>query len=172
MTDRIPARMSFVTLAVRDMPAMARFYRQFGWPESKFSDESFIAFQTSGAVLGLFPAKNYEEEFGAPPAPGAFKGFVLAINLEDRARVDAAYETMKVFDDMRILGEPNAASVAQQRPLGHHPIHHVSQLAIAEGDGLLSAMAGGLGRLGGAQLGYQRVDPKVGAQGRPLQVPP
>jgi uncharacterized protein len=106
----IPARMSFVTLAVRDMPAMTRFYRQFGWPESKFSDENFVAFQTSGAVLGLFPAKNYEAEFGTPPAAGAFKGFVLAINLEDATRVNAAYETMKVFDGIRILGEPKDLS--------------------------------------------------------------
>ena len=109
-TGRIPARMSFVTLAVRDMPAMTRFYRQFGWPESKFSDESFVAFQTSGAVLGLFPAKNYEKEFGAPPAPGVFKGFVLAINLEDATRVDAAHETMKRFDDIRLMGEPKDLS--------------------------------------------------------------
>jgi catechol 2,3-dioxygenase-like lactoylglutathione lyase family enzyme len=107
---RIPARTSFVTLAVRDMPTMARFYRQFGWPESKFSDESFVAFQTSGAVLGLFPATNYEAEFGAAPAPGVFKGFVLAINLEDPARVDAAYQTMKGFDDIHIMGEPKDLS--------------------------------------------------------------
>ena len=108
--SRIPARMSFVTLAVRDLPAMARFYRQFGWAESKFSDESFVAFQTSGAVLGLFPATNYEKQFGAPPGPGAFKGFVLAINLEDAARVDAVYETMKRFAGIRILGEPKDLS--------------------------------------------------------------
>ena len=108
--ERVPARTSFVTLAVRDLPTMARFYRQFGWPESKFSDESFVAFQTSGAVLGLFPATNYEKEFGAPPAPGAFKGFVLAINLEDAARVDAAYETMKRFNDIRTKGEPKDLS--------------------------------------------------------------
>jgi catechol 2,3-dioxygenase-like lactoylglutathione lyase family enzyme len=107
---RVPARMSFVTLAVRDMPRMTRFYRQFRWPESKFSDASFVAFQTSGAVLGLFPAKNYEEEFGAVVAPGVFKGFVLAINLEDAARVDAAYATMKGFDGIRLMGEPKDLS--------------------------------------------------------------
>jgi catechol 2,3-dioxygenase-like lactoylglutathione lyase family enzyme len=109
-SGRIPARTSFVTLAVRDLPTMARFYRQFGWPESRFSDESFVAFQTNGAVLGLFPAKNYEAEFGAPPAPGVFKGFVLAINLEDAARVDAAYETMNRFDGIRITAEPKDLS--------------------------------------------------------------
>jgi uncharacterized protein len=110
VSDPKPPALSFVTLAVRDMPGMTRFYRQFGWPESRFSDESFVAFQTSGAVLGLFPAKNYESEFGAAPAPGVFKGFVLALNLEDPARVDAAYETMKRFDDIGILGEPKDLS--------------------------------------------------------------
>ena len=109
-SGRIPARMSFVTLAVRDMAAMTRFYRQFRWPEAKVSDENFVAFQTSGAVLGLFPATNYEEEFGGPPPPGVFKGFVLAINLEDAARVDAAYETIKTFKDIRVLGEPKDLS--------------------------------------------------------------
>ena len=108
--DRIPARLSFVTLAARDLDAMTRFYRQFGWPQSKFSDETFVGFQTSGAVLGLYPATNYETEFGAPPAPGAFKGFVLAINLEDAARVDGAYAVMRRFEGIRIMGEPKDLS--------------------------------------------------------------
>ena len=81
--DRVPARVSFVTLAVRDMAAMTRFYRQFRWPESKHSDENFVAFQTGGAVLGLFPAKNYEKELGAAASVDVFKGSVLAINLEN-----------------------------------------------------------------------------------------
>ena len=108
--ERIPARTSFVTLAVRDMTKMTRFYRQFRWPESEHSDETFVAFQTSGAVLGLFPAVNYEKELGPVVAPGGFRGFVLAINLEDAARVDAAYETMMAFEGIRILGEPQDLS--------------------------------------------------------------
>ena len=59
--DRVPARVSFVTLAVRDMAAMTRFYRQFRWPESQHSDESFVAFRTGGAVLGLFPCQKLRE---------------------------------------------------------------------------------------------------------------
>jgi uncharacterized protein len=106
----VPARLSFVTLAVRDLPRMARFYRQFGWPESKHSDESFVAFQTAGAVLGLFPATNYEKELGAAVAPGIFKGSVLALNLENAARVDAMYEIVKGFDGIRLLGEPSDMS--------------------------------------------------------------
>ena len=110
MNMRIPARTSFVTLAVRDLPKMARFYRQFGWPESKFSDESFVAFQTAGAVLGLFPARNYERDFGPVAAGDGFKGFVLAINLESADRVDAAYETLKSFEGIRLTGAPEDLS--------------------------------------------------------------
>lgn len=31
----LPARVSFVTLAVRDLARMSAFYHQFGWPESE-----------------------------------------------------------------------------------------------------------------------------------------
>ena len=40
----------------------------------------------------------------------SFKGFILAINLEDAARVNAAYETMKTFKDIRVMGEPKDLS--------------------------------------------------------------
>jgi hypothetical protein len=36
----LPARVSFVTLAVRDLPRMAQFFRPFGWPEAKDNDEN------------------------------------------------------------------------------------------------------------------------------------
>ena len=41
---RIPARVSFVTLACRDVAAMKRFYDQFGWPPSQHNDETFAAY--------------------------------------------------------------------------------------------------------------------------------
>jgi uncharacterized protein len=106
----VPARVSFVTLATRDFDRMIRFYRQFGWPESAQSDDSFVAFQCAGAVLGLFPVSNYEKQLGPAPAPGAFKGFELAINLEDAARVDAAYATLRTFEGIRLRGEPKDQS--------------------------------------------------------------
>ncbi|HKP19827.1 MAG TPA: VOC family protein [Gaiellaceae bacterium] len=59
-----------------------------------------------GAVLGLFGADNYEPHLGPAPAPTAFKGFTLAINLEDRAAVDAAYETLQRTEGVDLLGEP------------------------------------------------------------------
>ena len=107
---KVPARVSFVTLAVRDMARMQRFYRQFGWPESKFTDETFIAFRCGGAVLGLFGASNYEKSHGFLPPPGTFRGTVLSINCRDAAEVDRIYAVMKGFTDLTLVGEPQDLS--------------------------------------------------------------
>ena len=106
----VPARCSFVTLATRDFARMARFYRQFGWPESKDSQDDFIAFQTGGAILALFPAKFYATH-GEPPPPGAFKGFELAMNLDDAAAVDRVHATLTTFEDIRVTGAPRDLSI-------------------------------------------------------------
>jgi uncharacterized protein len=106
----VPARVSFVTLATRDFAVMARFYRQFGWPESKDSEAEFIAFQTGGAILALFPAKFYAA-LGDAPAAGAFKGFELAMNLDDAAQVDSVYQALRSFEGIRLLGAPTDLSI-------------------------------------------------------------
>lgn len=106
----IPARVSFVTLACRDVAAMKRFYDQFGWPPSEHNDDSFAAYQCGGAVLGLYGAKNYEKTHGPPPAIGAFKGVVLAINCRDAAEVDRIYGEIKKLEGVRIISEPTDLS--------------------------------------------------------------
>ena len=109
MTD-VPGRVSFVTLAVGDLPRMAAFYRQFGWPESETNDEHHVAFQTGGAVLGLFGAEHYEPDLGPPPAGDAFKGFTLAINVEGREEVDRAWEAMQAVEGARLDDPPRDLS--------------------------------------------------------------
>ena len=106
----VPARVSFVTLVVRDMPRMQRFYAQFGWPRSKFSDDTFMAFQCGGAILGLFGAENYEKVHGLPPPPGTFRGVVLSINCRDGAEVDRVHTELRGFQDIRIHGDPQDLS--------------------------------------------------------------
>ena len=106
----IPARVSFVTLACRDVAAMKRFYDQFGWPPSRHNDDAFAAYQCGGAVLGLFGAENYEKIYGRPPAAGAFKGFVLAINCRDAVEVDRIYGELKTIKGVELMGEPMSLS--------------------------------------------------------------
>jgi len=101
----VPAKVSFVTLAVRDLPRMWSFFRQFGWPEAQENDENHVVFLCGGAVLGLYAAFHYEPQFGPAPEPGAFKGFTLAINLESREEVDRVHEALRSADGVHDLDD-------------------------------------------------------------------
>ena len=86
----IPARVSIVTLGVRDLASMRAFYRGLGWHEG-ISTEGFAAFKTGGAVLALFPLDDLARDANtaAPPGEsGGFKGVTLALNVEEKAQVD------------------------------------------------------------------------------------
>jgi predicted lactoylglutathione lyase len=130
---KVPARVSFVTLAVQDMPRMQRFYDQLGWPKSKFSDESFAAYQCGGAVLGLYGAQNYEKVYGPPPPPGTFRGFVLAINCRDAAEVDRVYDAMRDVKDITLRGAPEVLSFGGRGFEWSDPEGNVWEVTWAEG---------------------------------------
>ena len=106
----VPARISFVTLAVRDLPRMAAFYRQLGWPESTTNSDAHVAFLTGGAILGLFGAEHYEATLGPAPAPGAFRGVTLAINLEGPAEVDRVHDALQSAEGATVHGPPQDLS--------------------------------------------------------------
>jgi catechol 2,3-dioxygenase-like lactoylglutathione lyase family enzyme len=87
----IPARISFVTIGAYDLEALRAFYADLGWKEA-LSAENFSAFETGGAVLGLFPIGNLIADITfdveVPPRPPRFRGVTLAINVESADRVN------------------------------------------------------------------------------------
>jgi predicted lactoylglutathione lyase len=98
----IPARISAVTLACRDLGRMAAFYRQFGWPEAPTSVPEHVVFQcTNGVVLGLFSETRFERQFGIG-ADGS-RGFTLTIHCEDEEAVVRAHQQLREFDDVGAL---------------------------------------------------------------------
>jgi catechol 2,3-dioxygenase-like lactoylglutathione lyase family enzyme len=104
----LPARISAVTLACRDIGRMAAFYRQFGWPEAPTSVPEHVVFQcTNGVVLGLFSAAMFDHL--GRPADG-FRGFTLTIHCEDAAAVFRAHEQIRELDDVAALDERPAES--------------------------------------------------------------
>ena len=104
----LPARVSLLTLACRDVERMARLFRALGWPETPESDEHHRTFQCrNGVVIALYGASNYEPAFG-PPADG-FRGFTIAVNLESFDETKAVYETLQGIEDVELLGEPEDA---------------------------------------------------------------
>ena len=95
----LPARITAVTLACRDIGRMAAFYRQFGWPEAPTSVPEHVVFQcANGVVLGLFSEQVYEGQFG--PVADGFRGFTLTIHCEDVPAVLQAHRTLTEYDDI------------------------------------------------------------------------
>ena len=104
----LPARVSLLTLACRDVERMTRLFRALGWPETPESDEHHRTFQcTNGVVIALYRAASYEPDLG-PPADG-FRGFTIAVNLESFDETKAVYETLRGIEDVELLGEPEQA---------------------------------------------------------------
>lgn len=95
----IPARLSIVTLGVRDFEKMRAFYRGIGWRETAHV-EQFSSFDTGGGVLALFPFDElaHDARVAADGALPSFRGFALALNVERREQVD------EVIDELRRLG--------------------------------------------------------------------
>lgn len=92
MSPPVPARVSLITLGVADVTRSTRFYQALGWPLSAASVSGEVSFfKTAGGLLALWGIQELADdaELQAPPA-NEFRGVALAINLDDRAQVDAA----------------------------------------------------------------------------------
>lgn len=75
---------------------MKAFYRGLGWSPSVDMD-SFALFVLGSVGLGLFAHDDLAEEAGAddepaaPSGPTSWRGFSLALNLDEQAQVDEVY---------------------------------------------------------------------------------
>jgi uncharacterized protein len=92
MTE-IPARLSIVTLGVRDMGALRSFYRTLGWSEMPNGDDSWTGFLLGGVLLALMPLSDLTAE-AAPnsSAPTGWSGVTLACAVDSRDEVDSAFD--------------------------------------------------------------------------------
>ena len=90
----IPARIGLVTLGVRDLAVAADFYERLGWPRRGDAAAGVVLFETDGARLALFPLDELARSLpdAEPPAPGAFRGTAIVINLDGPDAVDGACE--------------------------------------------------------------------------------
>ncbi|MGI8679328.1 MAG: VOC family protein [Jatrophihabitans sp.] len=91
----VPAVVSLVTLGVTDLAESTRFYTALGFELSPASVENAVSFfHTAGGLLGLYGAEDLRRDAMAEsaPPPGSFRGVTLAINVADRAIVDASLQ--------------------------------------------------------------------------------
>jgi len=88
----VEARISVITLGVRDVPRARAFYQALGWPLSGEPEDRFAVFRTAGSRLALYSLNGIAEEAGQTPAPPGSLRAMLAINVEGRERVDACLD--------------------------------------------------------------------------------
>jgi predicted lactoylglutathione lyase len=87
----VEQRISFLTLAVRDLEASRRFYLDgLGWtPELDVAGEVVMIMVGERLVLSLWDRAAFEAEVGAIAMDGGIAPFTIAHNVADRAEVDA-----------------------------------------------------------------------------------
>ena len=96
----IPARISIVTLGVRDLDRSRAFYEALGWELASSSmPEEIVWFRTADSYLGLFGFDALAQDANVEPGSGqGFNGVTLAICMESEHAVSDA------FDQARALG--------------------------------------------------------------------
>jgi catechol 2,3-dioxygenase-like lactoylglutathione lyase family enzyme len=89
----IPHRLSVVSVGAVDVPALRAFYEGLGWTTNSPAGGDFAAFPLGGAVFALYSLPLLAAEAGMAPATASntFKGFTLAINVEEREQVAQAH---------------------------------------------------------------------------------
>ena len=85
-------RISIITLGVTDMKRSFDFYHHgLGFPTTRSPESGWVAFQTGGVCVALFPyrALAQDAETEPPVAAGRFTGITIAHNTRTQAEVDA-----------------------------------------------------------------------------------
>jgi hypothetical protein len=87
----VPQRISLLTLGVADVARATAFFESLGWRLSSASVESTTFFNTAGPILTLFGREDLADDAGVSPEGSGFRAVSVAINLESREAVDAAF---------------------------------------------------------------------------------
>lgn len=103
-------RFSIITLGVKDLPAMVRFYTDVLGFEDRGLKGEVAFFNAGGVVLGLWDEKKLADDAGvAQDRAGQFKGFALAFNARSEAEVDSIFARL-VEQGVQITKPPHKAS--------------------------------------------------------------
>jgi hypothetical protein len=88
----VPARVSLITLGVKDVTRSTRFYQGLGWPLSSASVPGEVSFfQTAGGLLAIWGRQALADDAAVDVDSGRLhSASSLAINLDSREDVDAA----------------------------------------------------------------------------------
>ncbi|HEY6151350.1 MAG TPA: VOC family protein [Gaiellaceae bacterium] len=80
---------SVVTLGVRDLAGVRRFYERLGWSTDQ-EDDNWACYVLSGGAtaVAFYPWDELAEDAGVPGEGDGFRGVTLAYNVRSEQRVD------------------------------------------------------------------------------------
>ena len=88
MTEPV-ARLSLVTLGVRDLARSTAFYEALGFRRRSRGADGVAFFEAGGVILSLWPVEELVKDAEiAPSEPGSFRGMSLAWNCTSAEEVD------------------------------------------------------------------------------------
>ena len=89
----VPARLSIVTIGVRDLAAQRGFYERLGWQRAQPDVGDFSMFALEGARLSLFPIGSLAADAHvAEDGPGRFRAVTCAIVVDRPEDIGPALE--------------------------------------------------------------------------------
>ncbi len=103
----LPPRLTFVTLGTKNMAQRRSFYSGWGWAEGDGGSDEYAQYMLGSVRLALYPL----ELLGSEAAPGCpapltdWNGVTLAVNVADKAEVDAGYRAA-LDSGARSIGAP------------------------------------------------------------------
>jgi len=97
---------SIITLAVKNLAKSSRFYESLGFEKSIKSNDSITWFNTGNTILALYPWNLLAEDVGVPGTGTGFRGVTLALNLQNKKKVDEFIEMVKSIEGGRVVKGP------------------------------------------------------------------
>jgi predicted lactoylglutathione lyase len=129
------AKLTAVTLGVRDLPVSARFYQALGY-EWKFraTGDEIVFLDGGGVVLALWDLNKLAEDSGLPsqPQPHGFRGATFAWNCATSAAVDAVF-SKAVDAAAKSLRQPETTDYGGYRGYFSDPDGHAWEVVKAPG---------------------------------------
>ena len=89
----VPARISLVTLGVRDVARSKAFYSALGW-EKAIDMDDFAVYRTAGSLLAVYPEGDLARDMGGTAPASPVRQTSLAINVESPEEVDRCVAEM------------------------------------------------------------------------------
>jgi len=126
----IPARISLVTLGVRDVARSKAFYQALGW-ETAIDMDDFAVFRTAGPLLAVYPETDLARDMGGNGSSGIephVRQSSLAINVESPDEVDRCVAEMMAAG-AALLAAPEPAEWGGYTSIVADPDGHAWEIA-------------------------------------------